>query len=169
MQYSCFCKFRQHCKKTVLKSRRLRQKRGENFVRNAGRNLAKLFPTSTRTLRRGRASPSPTKGPDHGMLRFYKRISAGSAADDGGGFINLFFDRCQHPSGVPSAIKGTLLTKAFAFAGTPSWSTGMFSFSAFRVPLSTPEKKRNPYGCLFFSGVDNGTRTHDLQSHNLTP
>ena len=25
-----------------------------------------------------------------------------------------------------------------------------------------------PEGCIFY-GVDNGTRTHDLQSHNLTP
>ena len=41
----------------------------------------------------------------------------------------------------------------------------------FRVPLSAGfhEKAGTLSGCLFFHGVDNGTRTHDLQSHNLTP
>ena len=37
--------------------------------------------------------------------------------------------------------------------------------------LSNPiiaEKRSTPNGVLLFSGVDNGIRTHDLQSHNLT-
>ena len=32
-----------------------------------------------------------------------------------------------------------------------------------------PQKISTPDGVLIFYGVDNGTRTHDLQSHNLTP
>ena len=31
-----------------------------------------------------------------------------------------------------------------------------------------PHEKSTPEGC-FFHGVDDGTRTHGLQSHNLTP
>ena len=30
-------------------------------------------------------------------------------------------------------------------------------------------KNGHPFRVSIFYGVDNGTRTHDLQSHNLTP
>ena len=44
-------------------------------------------------------------------------------------------------------------------------ATGLFF-----IGLSNPiiHKKRTPIRVFFFYGVDNGIRTHDLQSHNLT-
>ena len=35
-------------------------------------------------------------------------------------------------------------------------------------PISTQKKRDTQKGVSSFSGVDNGIRTHDLQSHNLT-
>ncbi len=46
-------------------------------------------------------------------------------------------------------------------------ATGMFSDPPFES--HDRHKKRTPFWVFFFYGVDNGTRTHDLQSHNLTP
>ena len=37
------------------------------------------------------------------------------------------------------------------------------------IALVADEKKRTAPESGSFHGVDNGTRTHDLQSHNLTP
>ena len=49
-------------------------------------------------------------------------------------------------------------------------STGHFFASHRSAALfesHLPHKKEHPLGVLFY-GVDNGIRTHDLQSHNLT-
>ena len=54
------------------------------------------------------------------------------------------------------------------------FSPGMFFTppavgSASSNPIITQKKKkRHPKDVSSFSGVDNGIRTHDLQSHNLT-
>ena len=46
-------------------------------------------------------------------------------------------------------------------------STGLLRF-VFRIPYPTTKNTDTPKGIGIFYGVDNGIRTHDLQSHNLT-
>ena len=65
---------------------------------------------------------------------------------------------CQHPCGVQSKAQG------FSHGlKTCHWHVFL---TAFRIPLS--HKENPPQSGGFLYGVDNGIRTHDLQSHNLT-
>ena len=53
-------------------------------------------------------------------------------------------------------------------AGAEPQSTGLLH-SIIRILLPPFRKRKDtPKGVFSFSGVDNGIRTHDLQSHNLT-
>ena len=47
-------------------------------------------------------------------------------------------------------------------------NTHGFAPGLFESNIRPKKKKRHPKDVSSFSGVDNGIRTHDLQSHNLT-
>ena len=87
-----------------------------------------------------------------------------------------FFDTLRHPIGMPYQTKAarqftvhrTAPCRAEDSPTAGKHATGMFSFPPFESDIHSI-KQRHPYGMPLFYGVDNGTRTHDLQSHNLTP
>ena len=80
---------------------------------------------------------------------------------------------CDHAVQLPTSLWDAVSCTGI-FPRAKKVSTGHFlTFASlrppFRIPLSTQEKQKTKAKALVFvSGVDNGIRTHDLQSHNLT-
>ena len=79
------------------------------------------------------------------------------------GTVRVVLHLCQHPSGMPSKAQG------FSH-GLKTVHRTVFAPASPRAGLSNPiiPIKKDTHSGVFFYGVDNGIRTHDLQSHNLT-
>ena len=80
---------------------------------------------------------------------------------------------CDHVVQLPTSLWDAISCTGI-LPRAKKHATGMFlTFASlrppFRIPYYPPRKRKNRGISLgFVSGVDNGIRTHDLQSHNLT-
>ena len=112
-------------------------------------------PRSIRHWRRSDRSPPDT---------FLPSLRSGRSFESHAGLPKDWKGPCQQPSGPPPWTFGfshglkTVHRTVFAFASLRP---------AFRIPYPFHKKYRGISLGIFY-GVDNGIRTHDLQSHNLT-
>ena len=76
--------------------------------------------------------------------------------------------RCQQSYGLPSPTLG--FSHALKNSPPDCFSPRLRRGRAFEshYPQVAMKKEALQKECFFFHGVDNGIRTHDLQSHNLT-